>query len=75
MPEYFFNDLIEMLKKVKSEKDDLPKNQFNEMINATIAGTMRGLLKEGMEPSKALFTIKEAINKHIDVILKEFNQY
>ena len=43
------------------------------MINATIAGTMRGLLKEGMEPSKALFTIKEAINKHIDVILKEFN--
>ncbi len=65
------HDLIEMLKKIEST-DDFPDSYFDEMINATIAGTMASLVRKGMKESDALAMMHKSINKHFDEIMKDF---
>ena len=60
-----FEELVELLKTVET-LDDIPVNLFDELINASLAVGLHGLLSENrnMTEDKALLVLQSHISEH-----------
>lgn len=69
--ELLFEDLIELLKVIHTP-EDIQKNLFDELINATLAVGLTAIQQSAPCTEKeALDVLQHIVNEHIEAIKKE----